>query len=170
MFDVEYHSEKVHPSVWVAPGAVVVGDVTLEADVSVWFQSVLRGDTESLHVGARTNIQEGCVFHADPGYPLVVGKNVTVGHGAIIHGANVGDNSLIGIRSTLLNGVVIGEESMVGAGALCTPNKVFPPRSLILGVPAKVVRELTDEDLTMIRVSVDEYVEKAATFKSQANK
>lgn len=165
MFDTKFHPEKVHPSVWIAPGAVVVGDVTLAEDVSVWFQSVLRGDTEKLVIGTGTNIQEGCILHADPGYPLEIGTGVTVGHGAVVHGARVGNNALIGIRSVLLNGVIIGENSLVGAGALCTPDKVFPPNSLILGAPAKVIRELTAEEIASNRNSAAEYIKKARAFR-----
>lgn len=167
MFNIQFHPEQVHPSVWIAPGAVVVGDVTLEENVSIWFQSVLRGDTESLTIQANTNIQEGCILHADPGFPLFIGKGVTIGHGAVIHGAKVGDNALIGIRSVLLNGVVVGENSIVGACALLTQNKIYPPNSLILGAPAKAIRELTPEEVEQNRHSAAEYVRKSQAFKQQ---
>lgn len=165
MFDTNFHLENIHPSVWIAPGAVVVGDVTLEADVSVWFQAVLRGDTESLTIGEGTNIQEGCILHADPGYPLVIGRGVTVGHGAVVHGARVGDGSLIGIRSVLLNGVVIGENSIVAAGTICPPGKVYPPGSLILGTPGRVIRALSDVEMESNQNSASEYVQKASAFR-----
>lgn len=167
MFSTNFRPKQIHPSAWIAAGAVVVGDVTLEENVNVWFQSVLRGDTESLSISANTNIQEGCIFHADPGYPLVLGEGVTVGHGAVVHGARVGDNTLIGIRSVLLNGVVVGENSIIGACALLTQNKVYPPNSMILGAPAKVVREITPEEIELNRLTAMHYVEKSKAFKQQ---
>ena len=160
-----FEADKAHPSVWIAQGAVVVGDVHLAEDVSVWFNAVIRGDTETLSIGARTNIQDLSMIHADPGFPVVIGEDVTVGHRVIIHGAKIGRMSLIGMGAILLNGVEVGEESVVGAGALLTQGKVFPPRSLILGSPAKVVRQVTDEDLMMIRAGAEHYVEKARQYK-----
>ena len=141
--DTQFHPEQIHPSVFIAPGVVVVGDVTLSEGVGVWFNATLRGDVERITVGPRSNIQEGCILHADPGYPTVIGAGVTVGHGAVVHGARVGDNCIVGIRAVLLNGSVVGENSIVGACALLTEDKVYPPNSLILGMPARVVRELT---------------------------
>ncbi len=160
-----FEADKAHPSVWIAQGAVVVGDVHLAEDVSVWFNAVIRGDTETLQIGARTNIQDLSMIHADPGFPVVIGEDVTVGHRVIIHGAKIGRMSLIGMGAILLNGVEVGEESVVGAGALLTQGKFFPPRSLILGSPAKVVRQVTDEDLMMIRAGAEHYVEKARQYK-----
>ena len=116
-------------------------------------------------MGPRTNIQEGCILHADPGYPTVIGSGVTVGHGAVVHGARVGDNTLIGIRAVLLNGVEVGENSLVGACALLTEGKKYPPNSLILGMPAKVVRELTLDEIEANRGSAGRYVERARAFK-----
>jgi carbonic anhydrase/acetyltransferase-like protein (isoleucine patch superfamily) len=165
----QFHPEQVHPSVCIAPGAVVVGDVTLGEQASVWFNATLRGDVESITVGARSNIQEGCILHADPGYPTVIGADVTVGHGAVVHGARVGDNCIVGIRAVLLNGSVVGENSIVGACALLTEGKVYPPNSLILGMPARVVRELTPGEIAANRSSAARYVERAAAF-SQAGR
>jgi len=160
-----FEAEKSHPTAWIAPGAVVVGDVHLGEDVSVWFNAVIRGDTETLTFGARSNIQDLSMVHADPGYPVVVGEDCTIGHRVIIHGAKIGNNVLVGMGAILLNGVEIGDESIVGAGALLTQGKKFPPRSLILGSPAKVVREITDADLMMIHAGAAHYVEKAKQYR-----
>lgn len=165
-FDTRFHPEKIHPSVWIAEGAIIVGDVTLQADVSIWFNAVLRADTESLSIGAGSNIQDGVICHADPNFPLIIGAGVTVGHRAIVHGARLGDNSLIGMGAILLNGAQIGANCIVGAGALVTQNKVFPDNSLILGSPAKVIRQLSADEIAGNRNSAAEYVEKARAFKS----
>jgi len=167
--DTLFHPEQVHPSAFIAAGALVVGDVTLGQQASVWFNATLRGDVESISVGPRSNIQEGCILHADPGYRTVIGAGVTVGHGAVVHGAQVGDNCIVGIRAVLLNGSVVGENSIVGACALLTEGKVYPPGSLILGAPARVVRELTVAEIDANRSSAARYVERAAAF-GQANK
>lgn len=164
-FDTTFRLDQIHPSVFVAEGVVIVGNVTLAARCSVWFNATLRGDTEPITIGPETNIQEGAIFHTDPGYPVVLGAGVTVGHGAVVHGATVGDNTMIGIRATLLNGVVIGENSLVGAGALVTQNKTFPPGVLILGCPARVVRDLTAEEIIGLRASAERYVQRARAFK-----
>lgn len=163
--DFEFYPNQVDPDALIAPGAVVVGDVTLGADVGIWFNSTLRGDVEAIVIGPRSNIQEGCILHADPGYPCVIGKGVTVGHGAVVHGARVGDNTLIGIRAVLLNGSEVGENSIVGACALLTEGKVYPANSLILGIPAKVVRQLAPEEIETNRDSAARYVQRAAAFK-----
>ncbi len=165
-FHTQFRPEQVHPSVFIAAGAVVVGDVTLAHDVSVWFNAVLRGDTELMIISAGTNIQDGAVLHADPGYPTIVGVGCTVGHRAIVHGARVGDNSLVGMGAILLNGAVVGENCIIGAGALLTQDKIFPPGSLILGSPAKVVRELTADEISENRARAVGYVQKAQAFKS----
>ena len=163
--DTSVHPEKIHPTAFIAQGAVVIGDVTLGEEVGVWFNTTLRGDVEAIVVGPRTNIQEGCILHADPGYPTVIGSGVTVGHGAVVHGARVGDNVLIGIRAVLLNGVEVGENCLVGACALLTEGKKYPPNSLILGIPAKVVRELTPDEIEGNRSSAERYMQRASAFK-----
>ncbi len=164
-FDFEFHPQQVASDAFIAPGAVVVGDVTLAARSSVWFNATLRGDVERIVVGAGSNIQEGCILHADPGYPCVIGEGVTVGHGAVVHGARVGDNTLIGIRAVLLNGSEVGANSIVGACALLTEGKVYPPNSLILGIPARVMRQLAPEEIEANRDSAARYVQRAAAFK-----
>jgi carbonic anhydrase/acetyltransferase-like protein (isoleucine patch superfamily) len=161
---IQFRPELIHPTVFIAPGAVVVGEVTLAEEASIWFNATLRGDTTPVTVGRGTNIQEGCILHADPGFPTIVGAGVTGGHGAGIHGARIGDNTLIGIRSVLLNGVVVGENCIVGACALLTEGKEYPPGSLILGVPAKVVRPLTPTEIEHNRLSAQRYMEKARAF------
>lgn len=165
MSQYSFEADKAHPSVWIAQGAIVVGDVHLAEDVSIWFNTVIRGDTETICIGTGTNIQDLCMIHADPGFPVEIGTNCTVGHRAIVHGAKIGQSTLIGMGAILLNGVEVGEESIVGAGALLTQGKIFPPRSLILGSPAKAVRQLTEDDLTMIRASATHYVQKAQQYK-----
>lgn len=162
-----FDPQKSHSSVFIATGAIVVGDVHLAEEVSVWFNAVIRGDTETLQIGARTNIQDLSMIHADPGYPVIIGEDCTIGHRVIVHGAKIGRMSLIGMGAILLNGVEVGEESIVGAGALLTQNKKFPPRSLILGSPAKVVREITEEDMESIRHGAEHYVEKAKQYREE---
>ena len=149
---------------FVADSASIIGSVRLKDKSSIWFNCVLRGDNDWLVVGERSNIQDGSVLHTDPGIKLVVGDGVTVGHKVMLHGCEIGNDSLIGIGSTVLNGAKIGKNSLVGAHALITENKVFPDGSLILGAPASVVRELTDEELALIRRSADVYVDNAERF------
>ena len=139
--------------VWIAPNAHVIGNVRIGRDVGIWFGAVLRGDNELLDIGERTNIQEGALLHTDPGYPLVVGPGATIGHHAIVHDCTIGDNSLIGMGATLLNGVKIGANSLVGAGALVTEGKEFPDGSLIVGAPAKAVRALDEAAIAGLRKS-----------------
>ena len=164
---IKFRPEQIHPSVFIAPGAVIVGDVTLAEGCSVWFNATLRGDNEPIRVGARSNIQEGVICHVDPAFPLLIGKGVTVGHGAILHGATVGHNSIVGMGSILLNGCRIGADSIVGAGALVTEGKDFPPGSLILGSPARVVRSLTPAEIEKNFASAAHYVERAKAFKAE---
>jgi carbonic anhydrase/acetyltransferase-like protein (isoleucine patch superfamily) len=156
---------EVAPSAWVAPGAHVIGAVHLGEQSSVWYGAVLRGDTEPIRIGARTNVQDGCVLHADPGYPAIVGDDCVVGHNAIVHGCQIGNGCLVGMGATILNGAKIGEGSIVAAGALVPENKEFPPRSLIVGIPAKAVREVTEEQTKSIAHGVREYVERAASHR-----
>ena len=151
---------------FIADNATIIGSVRLRDQASVWFNCVLRGDNDWLTIGARSNIQDGSVLHTDEGIELVVGDGVTVGHKAMLHGCSIGDNSLIGIGSSVLNGAKIGRDCLVGAHALVTENKEFPDRSLILGSPARVVRELSDEEIAQIRWSADVYVRNASRFLS----
>ena len=155
---------------FVADSATNIGSVRLKDKASIWFNCVLREDNDWLVVGERSNIQDGSVLHTDPGIQLVVGDGVTVGHKVMLHGCEIGSNSLIGIGSTVLNGAKIGKNSLVGAHAQITENKVFPDGSLILGAPASVVRELTDEELALIRRSADVYVDNAQRFSQSLNR
>jgi carbonic anhydrase/acetyltransferase-like protein (isoleucine patch superfamily) len=153
-----------HTTAWVAPSADVVGEVILAEGASVWFGAVLRGDNTPIVVGARSNVQEGAMLHSDPGSPLSVGADVTVGHHAILHGCTIGDGALIGMGATVLNGATIGAECLVGAGALVTEGKAFPPGQLIVGAPARAVRALSDEERARLRSSAAHYVGKAAAM------
>ena len=143
---------------WIAPDAHVIGRVTLGADVGIWFGAVLRGDNEPITVGARSNVQEGAMLHTDMGYPITIGNDCTIGHHAILHGCTLGDGTLIGMGATVLNGARIGSGCLVGANALVTENKVFPDRSLIVGSPAKAVRQLDDEAVAGLLRSAEGYV------------
>jgi carbonic anhydrase/acetyltransferase-like protein (isoleucine patch superfamily) len=151
---------------YVADNASIIGSVRLKDMASVWFNCVLRGDNDWLVVGERSNIQDGSVLHTDEGIKLIVGDGVTIGHKVMLHGCEIGDNSLIGIGSTILNAAKIGNNCVVGAHALVTENKTFPDGSLILGAPAKVVRELSEEEIAHVRWSADVYVKNAERFNS----
>ncbi|MFN3228762.1 MAG: gamma carbonic anhydrase family protein [Asticcacaulis sp.] len=152
-------------SAWVAPNATVIGDVTLGEEASVWFNAVIRGDNDPITIGDRTNIQDGSVLHSDEGLPLKIGSDVTVGHMAMVHSCTIGDNCLIGIGAVILGRAVIGANSIVGAGALITEGKVFPEGVLIVGSPAKVVRELTPEQIGFLKLSAAHYVENARRYR-----
>jgi carbonic anhydrase/acetyltransferase-like protein (isoleucine patch superfamily) len=152
---------------WIAPNATVIGDVILGDNSSIWWNAVLRGDTDQLRVGENSNIQDGSVLHTDAGIQLSVGKNVTVGHLAMLHGCTIGDGSLIGIKSVVLNGAVIGEHSLIGANSLVPEGKTIPPRSLVMGSPGKVVRELTDAEVAKILRSAQMYVANAERYRAQ---
>ncbi|MGD9812107.1 MAG: gamma carbonic anhydrase family protein [Sphingobium sp.] len=151
-------------TVWVAPSADLIGDVRLGREASVWFGAVIRADNTPIIVGARSNVQEQTVMHSDAGIPCTIGEGVTIGHHVMLHGCTVGDNSLVGMGATILNRAVIPENCIVGAGALVTEGKTFEPGSLIMGVPAKAVRKLTEEELAGLRSSADHYVAKARQF------
>lgn len=158
---------RIDEGAWVADNASVIGRVHLGPDSSVWYGAVLRGDNELVTLGARSNVQECSVLHTDMGYPLVIGDEVTVGHQVMLHGCTVGAGSLIGIQAVVLNGAVIGRGCLVGAGAVVTEGKTFPDHSLILGAPAKAVREITPEQLARLKLSALHYVEKAARHRAQ---
>ena len=143
---------------FIAPTAVVVGSVRLKHEASLWWGSVLRGDFDTITVGSRSNVQDNCIVHMDEGYPVTLGDRVTVGHSAVLHGCTVGDNSLIGINSVVMNDVVIGKDCLIGSNALLTEGKVIPDRSLVLGSPGKIVRELTDDEVEEITGFSDLYV------------
>lgn len=154
----------LHPTVWVAPGAHVAGRVTAGAGASFWFGAVARGDNEPITLGARTNVQDNAVLHSDWGFALVIGDDVTIGHGAILHGCRVGDGCLIGMGAIILNGAVIGVGSLIGAGALVTEGKVIPPGSVVMGQPGRVVKELDDAGKARLLASAAGYAKNAARF------
>lgn len=156
---------EVHPSAWVADSATVLGRVRLGAQASVWYGAVVRGDNEPIAIGARSNIQDGSVLHTDVGAPLHIGDDVTVGHQVSLHGCTIGDGSLIGMQAVVLNGARIGRNCLVGAGALVTEGKSFPDNVLILGSPAKAVRELTPEQVQGLRASAARYVDNAKAHR-----
>ncbi len=145
---------------WVAENATLTGKVIIEEDASVWFNTVARGDNEPITIGAGSNVQDGCVLHADPGFPLLIGPEVTVGHMVMLHGCTIGRGALIGIGAIVLNGAKIGEESMIGAGTLIPEGKEIPPRSVVFGSPGKVIREVRLADLERMRAGVQFYRER----------
>ncbi len=151
-------------SAYVAPGSHVIGDVVLEEESSVWFNAVVRGDCDTITIGAGANIQDGAILHTDPGYPLNVGKGVTVGHNAMLHGCEVGDYSLIGISAVILNGAKIGKHCVIGANALITEGKEIPDGSVVMGSPGKVVKQLPEEQKAELEVSAQHYIDNAKLF------
>ncbi len=155
----------VDADAWVAPDANVIGNVVLEAGSSVWFGCTLRGDNELIKVGTGSNVQENCVFHTDPGCPLTIGENCTIGHKVMLHGCTIRDNSLVGMGATILNGAKIGKNCLIGAGALITENKVIPDGSLVMGVPGKVVRELDAAAIAGLTASAQHYQKNARRFR-----
>ena len=156
-YDLEDKKVKNSGENWVAPNASIIGDVTLEKNTSIWFNATLRGDIENIYVGEGSNIQDGSVLHTDPGYPLKIGKNVTIGHLVMLHGCNIGDNSLIGIGAVILNGAKIGKNCIIGANALVTENKEIPNNSLVIGSPGKIVRQVTDGEVKLITKNAIHY-------------
>ncbi|MEM7069426.1 MAG: gamma carbonic anhydrase family protein [Pseudomonadota bacterium] len=152
---------------WIAPDAVVIGNITIGINVGIWFGAVLRGDNEPIKIGEDTNIQEDCVFHTDPGFPVSVGKGCTIGHKAMIHGCKIGDNSLIGMGATVLNGAVIGNNCLIGAGALVPEGREIPDNSLVVGMPGKVIRELDDNAVVGLKSSAQHYVNNAKRFSEE---
>ncbi|MFM2036569.1 MAG: 2,3,4,5-tetrahydropyridine-2,6-dicarboxylate N-acetyltransferase [Pseudomonadota bacterium] len=169
-YSLDGNSPKIDPSAWVADNAQVVGNVTLGAQSSVWFGAVIRGDSAAIEVGEGSNIQDGSVLHVDTGKPLVIGKHVTVGHMVMLHGCTVGDDSLIGIGAVVLNGARIGKNCLVGAGSLVTEGKEFPDGSMIMGTPAKVVRQLTPEQIDGLHASALHYIDNAQRYQSGLKK
>ncbi|MBM3387477.1 MAG: gamma carbonic anhydrase family protein [Betaproteobacteria bacterium] len=170
VYQLDDHIPQISPSAWVADSAQVMGAVSIEADASIWFGSTVRGDTEHITIGQGSNIQDGSVLHADQGFALTVGQHVTVGHMVMLHGCTIGDGSLIGIGAVVLNGAKIGQNCLVGAGSLVTEGKAFPDGSMIMGTPAKVVRQLTPEQIEGLRRSAQHYTENARRFKAGLKK
>tara|TARA_Y100001970_G_C14110999_1_gene790855 strand:- start:804 stop:1307 length:504 start_codon:yes stop_codon:yes gene_type:complete len=165
IYDLEKNVPDVHEDAWVAPNATVVGKVKLERNSSIWFNAVLRGDIEPITIGENSNIQDGSVLHTDPGYPLTVGKGVTVGHMVMLHGCKISDDTLIGIGSIILNNAKIGKNCIVGANTLITENKTIPDNSLVVGSPGRVLRNLTKEEIKAILENAKHYVNNSKRYK-----
>lgn len=151
---------------YIAPDAQVIGKVILDDQASVWFGAVLRGDIEPIRIGARSNIQDGCVLHTDAGFPLTIGVDCTVGHMVMLHGCQIADRSLIGIGSIVLNGAKIGEECLIGANSLIPEGKEIPPRSLVMGSPGKIIRQLTDDDVARFTQGAGRYVKNGERYRN----
>lgn len=166
LLQLEDRRVKAEGDYWVADSAVVLGSVLLRKDASVWFNAVLRGDSELITVGEGSNVQDGSVLHTDPGCPLVIGSYVTVGHKVMLHGCEIGDNSLIGINAVVLNRAKIGRNCLIGANTLITEGKEIPDNSMVLGAPGKVVRELTEDEIKGLRLSAEHYVQNARRFRA----
>ena len=156
-YDLKDKKTKNSGENWVAPNAVIIGDVILEKNTSIWFNATLRGDIENIHIGEGSNIQDGSVLNTDPGYPLKIGKNVTVGHLVMLHGCTIGNNSLIGIGAVILNKAKIGKNCIIGAKTLITENKEIPDNSLVIGLPGKIIREVTEEEIKSITENAIRY-------------
>jgi carbonic anhydrase/acetyltransferase-like protein (isoleucine patch superfamily) len=163
--NIRFRPELVAPDAWIAPGAVVLGDVTIGAESSVWFGAVIRGDVEAIRIGRQTNVQDGCVLHADEGFPCTLGDRVTLGHGAIVHGATVEDDCLIGMRAVVMNGARIGRGSIVAVGSVVTEGTHIPPGVIAMGQPAKVKREVKDRELGRIHHAAEHYVAAAKAYR-----
>ena len=154
-----YRQPTIAAGTWIATNAVIVGAVTIAEDSGIWYNSVIRGDDATITIGRRTNIQDGCVVHADPGSPTHIGNGVSVGHNATLHGCTIGDNTLIGMAATIMNGAHIGTECLIAAGALVPESMVVPDRSLVVGAPAKVKRQLREDEIAHIAANADHYVD-----------
>ena len=165
---VAFRAELVHPSVYLAAGVRIVGDVTIGVDSSIWFNAVLRGDVDAIRIGERTNIQDNCVLHADEGFPCVLGNGVTVGHGAIVHGALIGDNVLIGMNAVVMNGAKVGENSLIGVGSVVPEGMEVPAGSVVTGLPGRVRRPLNEDEISRLREAAKHYVDNAARYKLPA--
>ena len=166
-FSIGERRVDMHDSAWVAPNATVLGSVRLEAHSSVWFNAVIRGDNDLITIGERSNVQDGSVLHTDEKVRLTVGRDVTIGHMVLLHGCTIGDCTLIGIKATVLNHARIGRNCLIGAHSLITEGKEIPDRSLVMGVPGKVIRELTDEELARVMANADHYVHKIPHYRDK---
>jgi carbonic anhydrase/acetyltransferase-like protein (isoleucine patch superfamily) len=166
LYQLDERVPQVHESAYVAESAELIGSVVVEAGATIWSNVVIRGDNETITIGRHSNVQEGSVLHTDPGFPLVVGEHVTVGHQAMLHGCTIEDGALIGIQAVVLNGARIGRGSLVGAGALVTEGKAFGEGQLILGSPARAVRPLAEEDSARMQRSAANYVERGRRYRT----
>lgn len=167
LYKIDDRSPQVAASAYIADAATLIGTVVVGEQASFWSGASARGDNETIAIGAGSNIQEGAVLHADPGFPLTIGDRVTVGHQAMLHGCTIGDGTLIGIQAVVMNGAVIGSNCLVGAGAIVTERKSFADRSLIIGAPARLARPLSDEEVADVERAAADYVERAANFRAR---
>lgn len=163
---VTFQKDKADPSAYIARGAIVFGDVTLGAHSSVWFNAVIRGDTESIVIGVGCNIQDGAILHADPGFPCVLGDGCSVGHAAIVHGATLGAGVLVGMRAVVMNGAQVGDHCIIGAGALITEGTVIPPGKLVVGMPGRVLRDVGDVEKQLIELTSLHYREAIEEYRA----
>lgn len=165
---IQLSNPTLHENVgFISPNATIIGNITLQREVSVWFNCTLRAESAEIFINDETNIQDGCIIHSDPGQPVHIGSRVTVGHGAIIHGCHIGEGSLIGMGAIILNGAKVGKNCLVGAGALVTENMDIPEQSLVFGSPAKVIRNLTSKEMKALEESANEYLNKSKLYKAQ---
>ena len=165
IYELDGVAPRLHPSAYVADSAEVIGNVELAEGASVWFGAILRGDNDLMAIGKGSNVQDGSVLHSDPGYPLRLGENVTIGHMVMLHGCTIGDGTLVGIGAVVLNGAKIGRNCLVGAGALVTEGKEFPDNAMIVGAPAKAIKELSPEQAARMRHAAEHYVENSARYR-----
>lgn len=170
VYQLDKLTPRVHETAYVAESAQVIGNVELAEGASIWFGAILRGDNEVMRIGKNSNVQDGSMLHSDPGSPLTLGENVTIGHQVMLHGCTVGDGSLVGIKAVVLNGAKIGKNCLVGAGSLVTEGKEFPDGTMILGSPARVVRELSPEQIAGLRHAADHYVDNAKRYRAGLKK
>ncbi len=166
LYELDELRPRVGPDCYLAPDATLIGDVRLGRAASVWFQTVIRADNDSILIGDETNIQDRCVLHVDPGEPMTIGDGVTVGHGAVLHGCSISNQCLIGIGTTILNGARIGHLCLIGANSLITRGREIPERSLVIGSPGKIIREVTDQEVAVIERSAAGYVEQARRYRT----
>ncbi|ACB95717.1 gamma carbonic anhydrase family protein [Beijerinckia indica] len=165
LYRLDDHQPRIDATCFIAPNATLIGQVHVDAEASIWFGTVLRGDTEALHIGRGSNVQDNSVLHADPGFPLILEEDVTIGHLAIVHGCFVGAGSLIGMGATVMNGAKIGAQCLIGAGSLITEGKEIPPRSIVRGAPGKVVGEVSEQHLANIARTAKTYRERAQRYR-----
>jgi carbonic anhydrase/acetyltransferase-like protein (isoleucine patch superfamily) len=170
IYELDGVAPRLHPSAYVADSAEVIGNVELEEGASVWFGAILRGDNDLMRIGRGSNVQDGSVLHSDPGYPLTLGEDVTIGHLVMLHGCTIGDGTLVGIGAVVLNGAKIGRNCLVGAGALVTEGKEFPDNAMIVGAPAKAIKELTPEQAARMRHAATHYVDNAKRYRKGMKK
>lgn len=168
LISLDGRAPEVAGDAWTAPTAVAIGAVTVGSQASLWFGAVARGDGDEIRIGARSNVQDNAVLHADPGFPALIGEDVTIGHNATVHGCTLEDRVIVGMGAIVMNGARVGSDSIVAAGTLVPEGVTIPPRSLVVGAPGKVRRELTDDELAKVRRNAEVYVEKAQTYRTGA--